>query len=137
MGLVIIRSATHKDAGALADLATQLGYDSNPEQILRRWAGLPSTHHCVFVAVAEGIVVGFVHIWAVSTLLTDDIAEIGGLVVDQRWRGKGIGRELMNAAEAWARQMGCYFVQVRWNIQRRGAHAFYGGLGYRRLKTSP
>lgn len=136
MGLVTIRPATPDDAIAMANLATQLGYASNPEQILWRLADLSQPHHRVFVAVADGTVVGFVHVEVKLTLLTDDVAEIGSLVVDQSWREEGVGRELVNTAEAWVRRRGCSSVQVRSNVQRYGAHAFYNRLGYRQSKTS-
>ncbi|MGB9593658.1 MAG: GNAT family N-acetyltransferase, partial [Anaerolineae bacterium] len=91
--------------------------------------------HAVFVAEAEGVVVGWVHVYAVATLESPAHAEIGGLVVDEAHRGRGIGRALMERAEAWARGMGLHTVRLRSNVIRAEAHAFYERIGYAPVKT--
>lgn len=131
-----IRIATPEDAEAIADLATQLWYPSQAEDIRRRWKSLSPARERVFVAVAEGVVVGFVHVALESTLLVDRVANLRALVVDERWRGRGIGRELVRAAERWAQGAGCSTIWVRSNIKRVQAHPFYERLGYSHLKTS-
>ncbi len=131
-----IRMATREDAEAIADLATQLWYPSQGEDIRRRWGSLSPTRERVYVAVADGAVVGFVHVALESTLLVDGVADLRALVVSERWRGKGIGRALMDVAEGWARKAGCSIIWVRTNIKRVQAHAFYEHHGYRRLKTT-
>ena len=65
----------------------------------------------------------------------DSQAEIGGLVVDEGLRGRGVGRMLMRQAEVWALAQGCRAIRLRSNIVREGAHSFYERLGYSRLKT--
>ncbi|MBC7234185.1 MAG: GNAT family N-acetyltransferase [Chloroflexi bacterium] len=131
-----IRPATAEDAHVLADLATQLGYPSQPAQIARRLALLPSLGSHVFVAEAEGRVVGFVQVSVYFPFLMDDAAEIAALVVDERWRGQGIGHALLQAAEAWAVEHGCTVMHVRTNIIRERAHAFYRREGYAEVKTA-
>jgi len=68
-------------------------------------------------------------------LLADLGAEIGGLVVEEGWRGSGIGRRLMQQAEQWAQEQGCWAMHVRSNILRERAHRFYERLGYQSIKT--
>ena len=55
--------------------------------------------------------------------------------MDDAWRGKVIGRDLMAAAEDWAVQKGCVSVYVRSNILRAEAHIFYERIGYSNAKT--
>lgn len=56
--------------------------------------------HRVFVAeTANGKVVGWVHVHLYPLLESDLMTEIGGLVVDEQCRGKGIGRELIQRTE--------------------------------------
>jgi GNAT superfamily N-acetyltransferase len=91
------------------------------------------------VIVAEsdsGDVVAWVHVHEAKLLVSERSAEIGGLVVASPFRGRGIGRLLMLAAEEWARSKGCAVVRLRSNVVRVGAHRFYGALGYRSMKTS-
>jgi GNAT superfamily N-acetyltransferase len=131
-----IREANTHDAKALAGLATQLGYPSQPEETLQRLRSVKTETCCVFAAVADADVVGWVHVSLYPVLQADDAAQILGLVVDQEWRGQGIGGALLKAAEAWAAERGCRTLYVRSNITRKDAHSFYQHLGYQLVKTS-
>ena len=68
-------------------------------------------------------------------MMTEARVEVAGLVVDEKCRGRGIGRALMGRAESWAREHGCAMVSLRSNVIRSEAHAFYQGLGYSLVKT--
>jgi len=133
---VSVRPATLGDAAALADLLTQLGYPSRSERVMTRMKILDSADQGLLVAEVGGAVVGAVHVNRWATLMLDDAAEIVALVVDSRWRGQGIGRVLLKAAEGWATQRGCSTLRVRTNIVRQGAHEFYSRNGYQHTKTS-
>ena len=54
------------------------------------------------------------------------------LVVAEEAQGHGIGRMLVEAAEAWMRKHGCTLVEVTSNDRRADAHAFYRHMGYER-----
>jgi GNAT superfamily N-acetyltransferase len=57
-------------------------------------------------------------------------AEIESVHVHPDRRGGGIGRVLMEAAIARAREHGCYRVQLTSNMARPEAHRFYAALGF-------
>jgi GNAT superfamily N-acetyltransferase len=57
-------------------------------------------------------------------------AEIESVHVHPDRRGSGIGRVLMQAAIARARELGCYRVQLTSNKARPEAHRFYAALGF-------
>ena len=132
-----IRQATAADAARLAELATQLGYPSGPEEAMARLAvATPYAQHAVFVAEnGDGRVVGWVDVQRFLVMAHDPVAEVTGLVVDAGCRRSGAGRALMRRAEEWAREHGLSRLLVRSNIIRHDAHAFYEGIGYSRLKT--
>ncbi len=131
-----IRAAGEGDAERIATLSEQLGYPTDAEAMLKRLRAIGRRpDHGVFVAEAEGNVVGWVHVYAVAALESPAHAEIGGLVVDEAHRGRGIGRALMERAEAWARDMGLGAVRLRSNVIRAEAHAFYERIGYAQVKT--
>ncbi len=89
----------------------------------------------MLVAEADGDeVVGWIHVFIRRGLLSSDDAEIGGLIVDERSRGRGIGRLLLERAEAWAMERRCEAVRVRSNVKRADAPAFYAAAGYREIK---
>jgi GNAT superfamily N-acetyltransferase len=128
----VIRRATDDDSDAVRDLARQLGYPHGGAAL----AGICARDdHAVFVAVEEGRVAGFVHVCVMLSLESDAYAEIRALVVDEAQRGRGLGEQLVRAAEEWshARQLGK--VRVRSNVIRERARRFYERIGYKVVKT--
>lgn len=57
-------------------------------------------------------------------------AEVESVHVHPERRGSGIGRVLMEAAVARARELGCYRIQLTSNRARPDAHRFYAALGF-------
>ena len=57
-------------------------------------------------------------------------AMIESVRVDERFRGQGIGREMMFWAIERAREEGCISIQLTTNSERRDAHRFYESLGF-------
>jgi GNAT superfamily N-acetyltransferase len=135
-GGILLRRADAQDAGRVAALSGQLGYPAAEEAVRERLRAIGQrADHAVFVAEAEGQVVGWVHVYAITTVESCAHAEIGGLVVDEAHRGRGIGRALMERAEAWARDAGLAAMRLRSNVIRAEAHAFYARIGYAPVKT--
>jgi GNAT superfamily N-acetyltransferase len=133
----VIRKARLGDARDIAALATQLGYPSTSRKITARLSLLLKDrgHEVLVSQTAAGEVVGWVHVFARKLVESDPHAEIGGLVVDRRFRGGGLGSRLLERAEQWARKKALPWVYLRSNVIRKGAHAFYERRGYKNVKT--
>ena len=129
-----IRRAVTGDAPVLAELSGELGYPAEPGEIERRLAALPPDDD-VWVATVEGVVVGWIHCSLRRSLVVEPGIEILGNVVGERWRGRGVGRTLMAAAERTASDRGVSVVRLRSGSHRDDAHAFYRAIGYREQKT--
>jgi predicted N-acetyltransferase YhbS len=137
-GHINVRKARDSDVDILLVLSEQLGYPAAREDFRKRFFALSQEDDQV-ILVAETKdqgVVGWVHVLSRVLLVSGPLAEIGGLVVDEKNRGKGIGRVLLTAAEKWAKSKGYPAVVVRSNIVRQGAHDFYPHVGYTYTKTS-
>lgn len=136
-GQIRIRRMTEGDASAVNDLVRQLGYSSDPgktETAIRAVLGTEVAD--AFVAeTSDGEVIGWAHVFMVPFIESGPNAELGGLVVDERYRGSGAGRALIERVEAWARERGAVEVSLRSNIVRDGAHKFYQHLGFEVQKT--
>ena len=134
---ISIRTARAEDIEALARLATQLGYSFTAEQIQDRFDRLHARPEEDVVIIAEvgDQVVGWVHAHTYSLLVDAPEVEIGGLVVDESTRGQGIGKQLMKAAESWARKQGYSSIYLRSNTIRTQAHEFYKQIGYEIIKS--
>jgi ribosomal protein S18 acetylase RimI-like enzyme len=86
----------------------------------------------LIVAETDGRVVGTMQI-----TFTPSISFQGGMRatvesvrVDELFRGRGIGREMMLWAMTRARSRGCISMQLTTNISRTDAHRFYETLGF-------
>ena len=58
------------------------------------------------------------------------VVEIDNLVVRADWRGRGVGRRLMNAAVDWSRDLGASHVEVAVHAVNRAARRFYVDSGF-------
>ena len=135
---VTIRLASQGDAEQLARLCEQLGYHVAVEQLsLRLTPLLLQSDHALFVAErADGHLLGWVHVYHCFLVHTDPEAQIGGLVVDAAVRRSGAGHRLMQAAEQWAREQGCWAIYLRSHVSRVDAHQFYHKIGYHIVTSS-
>jgi GNAT superfamily N-acetyltransferase len=132
-----IRPALPNDCEGMADLAGQLGYECTGEEVRKRLSDMQDAkQYAIFVAeLPGGQIAGWIGAYLFRSIETGSCAEINGLVVDHGIRSHGIGRTLLDAAEAWARSIGCDAISVRSNVKRDGAHRFYTNNGYKQVKT--
>ncbi len=128
-----IRAPLPSDAPALADLCAQLGYPTTPDAVAQRLSRLDADPTVrTLVATSDGVVVGLATVHIRHTINHDaPLGQLTLLVVDERVRGTGVGRALVRAAEAWARQCGCKRFVVTTALARTDAHAFYERLDYK------
>jgi GNAT superfamily N-acetyltransferase len=132
---VRIRAARRDDdAAALADLSTQLGYPSAPEQVRERLCLLEDPERELLVADAPDGLAGCIDVHVQRLVEADPFGEIGGLVVASRYRGSGLGAALLEAAADWCRARGLGRLWIRANLARVGPHEFYEAVGCRVVK---
>ena len=136
MAPATIRTARLSDAGEIAQLTTQLGYDLTevdaPDRLSRLLLG---DDQQFFVADVDGRAVGWAHVVFDEYIDAEPFVVVGGLVVDRNHRRLGIGRALMDRAEAWATERGCSIVRLTSSATRTVAHRFYERLGYTNIKA--
>ena len=121
------------DLPAARELLRQLGYELPAAELEARLARVLSARdHHVAVAEADGRIVGLLHVFERPALEKPCEAVVQAIVVDAKARRRGIGRALMEVAEAWARARGLPSVA----LSTRHAQAFYAELGYARVATS-
>ena len=128
-----VRDAEAGDADALARLCGQLGYPSSTEAVLQRLERLVRSGARALVATSgrEGDVMGLATVHLRSMINHEaPLAQLTLLVVDEERRSQGVGRALVDQAEAWARAQGCRRIIVTTALHRTGAHAFYERIGY-------
>jgi GNAT superfamily N-acetyltransferase len=133
---VTIRPARQSDAGAIATLTKQLGYEVAPSEVAERLSRLLTRDDQQFsIAVLDDQPVGWIHMVVTEYVESGAFVVIGGLVVDRKHRKRGIGRLLLAHAENWALGRGCSIVRLWSSAARTEAHAFYQHVGYANIKT--
>jgi GNAT superfamily N-acetyltransferase len=134
--MTIVRVARLSDIDDIVRLTEQLGYDVPASDAAAKLSRLLSRQdHQFLIAEANGRTVGWLHAAVTEYIEADPFVVIGGLVVDRYHRGQGVGRILLEHAEAWARKQGCSIVRVWSSTLRTAAHRFYEHLGYTKVKT--
>jgi GNAT superfamily N-acetyltransferase len=125
-----IRDARAGDAGAIATLLDQLGYETDAAAVSPRLERLVIVGDRVVVAELADEVVGLAHLHASPTIEHErPAAKIGALVVHESHRGQGIGRALVEAMETEARARRCVLLFLTTATPREDAHEFYRRVG--------
>jgi GNAT superfamily N-acetyltransferase len=129
---VTVRAVESTDIEALADLITQLGYETRASEMeMRMEAILANKNYATFVAVSKGKVCGMVGTFTCYTYEHNSrSARILALVVSKEVRGRGVGQALIAAAEKDLAQRNIRRVAVNTSFERKEAHEFYEKLGY-------
>jgi GNAT superfamily N-acetyltransferase len=128
---VTIRPATGDDAERIGALFTEEGYPAAGSTIVSRIERFASGNGHVLVAEDAGELLGFVAVHLMPRFEHDDtIGRVLALVVDGGARGRGVGHDLMIAADEIARQAGAAFIEVTAALHRPEARRLYESLGY-------
>ncbi|MBD2018602.1 GNAT family N-acetyltransferase [Leptolyngbya sp. FACHB-36] len=134
---LVIRLAQAEGAERIALLCGQLGYAASISAVQERLTLLETDpDHVIYVAdLPNARVIAWIQVCIVTVLIVGRQAEIYGLIVQEEYRGDGIGRLLLQWGEHWARQQGWDTIAVHSNVIWDQAHRFYEKAGYRRFKT--
>jgi len=126
-----LRDARPSDAPRLVELIHELGHEIDEKQLRKNLAALKKSGETPLIATLDKEVVGMCGVGCrVVIHRPAPLGRITALVVSKEAQGHGIGRKLVEAAEAWMRKKGCRLVEVTSNDRRTAAHAFYRHLGY-------
>ncbi|MCY9592606.1 N-acetyltransferase [Paenibacillus chitinolyticus] len=135
-GDVVYRQAVVSDAPGMARLSAQLGYPTGETRLAERLGHiLTLPDHVILTAEYEGGVIGWIHAHARCLLESEPFAEIAGLIVDRKFRGRGIGRTLVKRCGEWTSSASLGRLRVRMNVNRQEAVSFYEQMGFEPVKT--
>ena len=139
--MTTIRQALEKDIPRILELYQQLSLDPSPAPY-----AAPSLHECakvfhkmneypnyhLLVAEDTGLVVGTLIIAILPGFAhnTQPFAVVEYVVVDEKYRSKGIGKKMMEAVKSYAKMAGCYKIMLTSDQRRERAHKFYRSIGF-------
>ena len=140
-GVVLIRQAERDDVAAIVSLLAQDkvagGREKNTQPLPQAYYDAfeeitRSAENTLVVAEIEGAIVGTLQLTLIPNLTMQGgkRALVEAVFINEKYRGLGIGRKLMQWAVDTARESGCCMVQLTTNKQRVAAHQFYESLGF-------
>lgn len=100
-------------------------------------AGRLLDERLVLVAVCDdGLPVAVASLSVVPTAGLGPVGHVDDVVVDEAERGRGTGRQLMEAVRAEAERLGLRHLDLTSRPSREAANALYLSLGYERRETN-
>jgi RimJ/RimL family protein N-acetyltransferase len=137
---VIVRRAEPADAAALVALANAVSAEPEAWLISTEWRGVTEERRfirvvrrhpdaAVFVVELDGELAGRLSLARDTHPASSHVADLG-LMVDSRYRRRGVGRALMDAAAQWARENGVSKLELHVFPWNEPAIALYESLGY-------
>jgi GNAT superfamily N-acetyltransferase len=134
MNSPLIRNANENDIYSLLPLFAELGYPYALEDLTLRFKRfLQNPGYGVAVCELNSYITGWVAYSKSDLFVSNTIRfHIEGLVITKEYRGKGIGKKLMEFVEEIARQNSPAIVDLTSGLRRAkdGSHEFYKSLGY-------
>jgi GNAT superfamily N-acetyltransferase len=129
---VTIRRAKKSDAASIVSLLAQLGYpDFNSEIAQEKIMTHKQPGYYMLVGEMGGKVIGFIGLhWFELGHRKGKMGRITTFCVDEKYRSKGFGASLLQAAETVLLTQKCSRIEVTSNERRTRAHAFYLKSGY-------
>ncbi len=135
----IIRRAMEKDIPRILELYRQLAFEPEKHRapslndclkVFRQMSQYPG--YTLLVAEDNGLVVGTTVLAILPGFAhgTSPFAVVEYVVVDEKYRSKGIGKLLMESVKSLAKEAGCYKIMLTSDLRRERAHKFYESLGY-------
>lgn len=141
MTTLTIRAAASTDAGAICTIYNQgiedriatLETEVRTPEERRQWLAARGPRHPVIVAEAEGQVVGWGSLNAFNPRRAYDHVVDFSVYVERRWRGKGVGRRLLERLVELAREVGYHKMVLSTFPFNESGVALYERLGFRRV----
>ncbi len=84
----------------------------------------------VIVAESDGEIVGKLELFIAWKSSHGKFALIRRFVIAPGWRGKGVGKQMLDAVTEHAREEGCTFVELSVDVTNPFAHALYAREGF-------
>ena len=130
---IAVRTAHDSDAPRLVELIIALGHPIEEADVRRNLEALSQNGLLPLVVTDCDEVIGMCGISAMTTVHRPaPVGRISVMIVEETYRGRGIGAMLIAEAEKRLAERGCKIIEVTSNMRRDRAHHFYEQLGYER-----
>jgi GNAT superfamily N-acetyltransferase len=91
-----------------------------------------SIPHATFIAEIDNVPLGFIHIRTHTDSISDEICgTIPLLAVSPESQGLGVGKQLIERAEQWAKNLGYRLLHLEVFANNKKANNFYQNIGFK------
>ncbi|WLI45472.1 GNAT family N-acetyltransferase [Pseudomonas beijingensis] len=127
-----VRKALLTDAESVSKLLNQLGYQASPKLVRDKLEALElSARDTVLLAQEGKNIIGVISLHVLELFHQPGrLGRITSLVIDDDFRGQGVGAMLVSAADAFFLEQLCVRAEVTSSDHRIQAHTFYQQQGY-------
>src|SRR5689334_22067081 len=128
---MIIREADEKDAEVLSLLLAQLGYPASREEGAGRIRLYQQDGYKLIMGEVSNNVIGFIALhWYHAVHHPRPIGRVVAFCIDETYRSKGIGSQMLKFAEDFFQVRKCVKVELTSNLRRKESHEYYFRKGY-------
>lgn len=112
------------------NLVAQLNPKTNPDILALRLEQLSQPGYELLGAYDEGQLIGICGMWTMFRLYIGKLMEIDNVAVDERYRSTGVGKQMMDWVENYARAQGCQSIELNTYVNNHRSHKFYYNQGF-------
>lgn len=127
---IMIRQCVENDLPELLRLYRQLQPEdtTTPDELAEAFARMQAFPGCaIFMAQLDGRMTGAFTLYLLPNTTRNGrpAAILENIIVDEPYRGRDIGRAMLEFVRERAREQNCYKLSLTSNAKRQEAHAFY------------
>lgn len=135
MEQINVRKIKITDYENIYTLNQELGYLYSIKKTKERIQNITENAKDIILVAEYGTeVIGYIHGSPYELLYMDLLINVLGFVVKEKYRNNGIGNELMNNLEQWAKKNGYSGIRLSTGFDRLNAHRFYQRHGFINIK---
>ena len=119
----------------ILELYKQLVPDESPLEINKAneiWNNIEKNNIKYFIAIESNRVISSCYLAIVPNLTRDGKSNgfIENVITDEKYRKKGIGKEIIKMAIEYGKQNNCYKIVLQSSFKRKENHVFYEKCGF-------
>jgi len=130
-----VKESTDSIVSSMKDLLSQLTSTSIDFNSSALDEILNSISTKLFVALVEHNIVG-TYTLVIFRIPTGATARIEDVVVEEKWRGKGVGKKMMKHAIELVKKEGIFKIELTSHHSRIEANKLYQSLGFEQIETN-
>lgn len=132
--MVNIKTLTLEHIDQIVELTQQLNPDMDTELLKSRQVSMfDFENHTCFGCYFNDELVGVLSGWITVRLYSGKQLEIDNVIIDKSMQSKGLGKQILQWIEQWAKVRDCLSVELNTYVHNSRSHKFYFNQGYKIL----